>query len=353
MRSERNNVSVRKIAENAGVSAAIVSAVLGNRSASGSIRFSDKTAQTVRETAREMGYVPNRLTKVIIGKETFAIGVLATFERHERYEAIIRGLARQCENRGYHLIFTPSSFKHEEQMQNIRDLLSIQVDGIVMIPSASVNVDPEIVAREHREKLALTSKIFCVDWNKDDLVYDCVEADEQLQFELALRHLQERGHRWVGIIVPSSQRRYRILTKTLEKLGMMETLETIMRGFPPANLSDQDIPELVRQVMNGPHRPTALYCWRDSFAAMAYRVCEQEYGLRIGRDMALIGMDNTRIAQSLPVPLTSMDLQDEAMAAKLFQLIDAKISAKVKTAPIRYFVEPKLVVRASSDFTIN
>lgn len=354
MANVHENGSVRKIAALAGVSPAIVSAVLSGKDRKGlGIRFSEETARKVKEIAEGMEYVPNRLAKALIGKEAFAIGVLSTHEKHERYDSIIRNLSARCLEKGYHLILTPCGYSHEGQLEKIRSLMSLQVNVIAMIPPGSKNTGTDVVMAEHREQLALCPDLVCVDWMREELVFDCVTPDGDLLLELPLRHLRDNGHRTIALIGPCPPRRRTLLIEKLKTLGLEDTTETALTGFIPVNITEDDVPELVRSVLNRTPRPTALFCWRDSFAAVAYRVCEREYGLKVGRDVALIGMDDTLLARCLPVPLTSMDLRNAEIADRLFELIEDKIAGRTGAKPVQRIVKPELVIRESSDFTVR
>lgn len=349
----RNICSVRTIAEKAGVSAMIVSAVLkGKESKSHNVRYSVDTADRVKRIANEMGYVPNRLTNVLIGKEIFALGVISPYGGHERYDAVIRNFAVRCQAKGWHLIFVPCGISHAEHMEKLRSLLSLQVDRIVMIPTTSEHIDSASVLAECREKFALCPDLMCVDWFRDELVFDCVEPDERLMIELPLRHLKAMGHRLVGMIGSSSPRRERILVETLRKLGMEETLDMALAGYLPVNFSVDIVADLVRGILRRSPRPTALYCWHDSIATEAYRVCECEFGLKIGRDIAIIGQDDTLQACGMPVPLTSLNLCNDSVAEGLFKIVEDRISGKAAGGPLRSLVKPMLKVRESSNFKI-
>ncbi len=352
MRSQSGTSSVREIADRAGVSATVVSAVLlGKAARSRSVRFSAATAERVKAVADELGYIPNRLTRSILCRESFAIAAISPWPHHDRYSSVIRALALNCQANGYHLLLEPCAFDHQDIMERLRALVALQVGAVVMVPPGSTHVEPDVVMREHQEKLALCPYIFCVDWFRDDLVFDCVESDERLMVALPLRHLHAQGHRHIGLIGNGTPRRRRFLQAELADLGLQDTLDTALAGFlPNRNLTVDDVPELTRQLLARQPRPTALYCWRDSFAAVTYRVCEAEFGLEVGRDIALIGQDDTTLAGWLPTPLTSLSHRDDEFGAELYQLIMARINGELTAPPVRHTLEPQLVIRASSQF---
>jgi LacI family transcriptional regulator len=268
---------------------------------------------------------------------------------------IIRSLARCCQEEGYHLIVEPCGFSHEEFMMRLKALLALQVGAVVMIPPCSLHADLNVVMAEHRQKQSMFKNIFCADWFHQQLVFDCVEPDEQLMVELPLRHFHEKGHRYIGVIGDGTLPRRHSLAKVLDDLGMADTKELAMKGFvvkSDRSLCDDDVPELVRSMFHGKVKPTALYCWRDSFAAVAYRICEQEFGLRVGRDIALIGQDDTQLAQLLPTPITSLNHCDELLASQLFELIMDRLNGKLSATIQRKRIQSRLVVRQSTDYVV-
>jgi LacI family transcriptional regulator len=353
MQSQPGTSSVREIATRAGVSATVVSAVLlGKDARSRSVRFSAATAARVKTVATELGYVPNRLTQSILRRESFAIAAISPWPHHDRYSSIIRSLALSCQAHGYHLLLEPCGFDHQEVMERLRALVALQVGAVVLVPAGSTHVDPSVVMREHQEKLAICPNIFCADWFRDELVFDCVEPDERQMVALPLRHLHALGHRQIGIIGNGTPRRRRFLQAELADLGLLDFLDTALAGFlPNRNLEVDDVPELTRRLLARQPRPTALYCWRDSFAASAYRVCEDEFGLKVGRDIALVGQDDTTLAEGLPTPLTSLSHRDDDFGAELYRLILARIGGELAGPPVRRTVKPRLVIRASSQFS--
>lgn len=352
MQFNHSSTSVRDIAEQAGVTPAVVSAVLRGGVKKG-VRYSDATALRVKSIADKLGYVPNRLTQSLIKQEAFAIGVLSAWAHHDRYNMIIRGLADKCHAGGYHLILEPCNFDHKEILSRLRSLVSLQVGAVVMIPSSSLNVDPEIVMQEHLEKLALCKNIICVDWFKDELIFDCIEPNEVLMVDIPVQHLVERGHRNIAFIGNGTPSRRKCLARVMEKYSIQDGLQNALTGF----VSDQnivlgDIPGLTRKILNNSPCPTAIYCWQDSYAAVVYRICEEEFGLKVGRDIALIGQDNTPLCQFLPTPLTSLSHRDEDLAGMLFDMIANRLSGRLATGPVRKLVEPKLIVRKSTQFYV-
>ena len=73
-----------------------------------------------------------------------------------------------------------------------------------------------------------------------------------------------------------------------------------------------------------------------------------EAGLRIPEDIAVIGCGNVRYAESLRVPLSSIDQETEAIGERAASLAFDLMASKVAPKPRTILLEPKLVERAST-----
>ena len=344
-------VNMREVAKQAGVSAPVVSAVLlGDRARARTVRFSPATAERVTQVANELGYIPNRLTRSVVHREPFALAAIAPWPHHDRYSDILRALALHCRNDDLHLLVEPSTFEHADILERLRDLAALQIGAVALIPSASQEVVAESVIQQHREHREICPHLCCVDWFFDEVVYDCVTIDERLSMALPLRHLAERGHRRIALLGTATERRLRLLREEARTLGLEDSLERMEEGLvADRNIDECDIPELARRLLRRKPRPTAIYCLRDSYALITFGICEREFGLRVGTDVALIGQDDTPMAQWLPTPLTSLNHRNAEAAAALYQLMIGRMRKnKLPPKPICHMIEPELIVRASS-----
>ena len=94
-------------------------------------------------------------------------------------------------------------------------------------------------------------------------------------------------------------------------------------------------------------RPDALFCFNDTVALGAMDRA-LEAGLRIPRDIAVVGSGNFHYSSKLSVPLSSIDQKAGEIGERTAKMI---ISLLEKTPPIRprtTVLEPEMIVRASS-----
>jgi LacI family transcriptional regulator len=93
--------------------------------------------------------------------------------------------------------------------------------------------------------------------------------------------------------------------------------------------------------------PDGVFCYNDPTAVGAMNAI-LEAGLGIPEDIAVIGCGNVHYDASLRVPLSSIDQQSAAMGERAGKLALGLIGAKGSTKPKSIILEPKLVVRAST-----
>ncbi len=92
-------ITIKDIANKAGISAASVSRILTNRG-----RFSEATAQRVRQLAHEMGYYKNQSAADLSQKESRVIGVLVPTTHTNFADEIIKGMQAKAFELDYELL---------------------------------------------------------------------------------------------------------------------------------------------------------------------------------------------------------------------------------------------------------
>jgi len=119
------NVTLKKIAAELGVSAMTVSRALNNHD-----NVDEKTRERIIKKARSMGYTPNRVAKSLVSKRTFTIGVVIPEISHTFFARVVGGIENVTYESDYQLLLTNSAEKAEREKKALETLLAQQVDGI-------------------------------------------------------------------------------------------------------------------------------------------------------------------------------------------------------------------------------
>ncbi|WAH99186.1 LacI family DNA-binding transcriptional regulator [Arthrobacter sp. MMS18-M83] len=311
------SVGIRDVAAAAGVSVTTVSHVLNNTVYA---RVGAETRERVREAAQRLGYGPNRMAQALRTQRSGMLGFIseeiATTPHAGR---IILGAEETARRRGYNLMIinTSSTATYESRTADIAALLERQVDGVlyatmyhrqIAVPD-NLNVIPAILVDSEDTNHSISSVI----------------PDETGGATAAVRTLIEAGHQRIGMInntddVPATHSRLRAFKDTLSDAGL--TFHADLVEAEPSEVPGGY--QAALRLLARKDRPTAVFCYNDRMAMGAYRAAT-ELGLKIPRDLSVVGFDNQElIAENLYPALTTVSLPHYEMGAWATEnLIDA------------------------------
>jgi LacI family transcriptional regulator len=130
-------VTIREVADRAGVSVATVSRVFN-----GTAPVSSATRQRVFEAAAALRYSPNLAARSLITRQTHTLGILPPDLHGEFFSELMRGIDEAAREHGYHLLVSNShndGAAVEIATRNMRG----RVDGMILI---APDIDGEFLA---------------------------------------------------------------------------------------------------------------------------------------------------------------------------------------------------------------
>ncbi len=330
-------VTIRDVAALAGVSVSTVSYVLNANPL-----IQPSTRRRVEEAIQALGYRPNSTARNLQASETRLIGyawhrVQDEVQRNPILDRFLYEMAQTSESHGYHVLTFAQSAVHEEK--SYESLIGAsRVDGFVL--SDTAYNDPRI---RRLQKLKFPFAAFgraSTDWD-----FPYVDDDGRSGIALVVEHLLARGHRRIammswpdGTVVGDT--RVQGYREALAKAG----IDPQPTWLPRTPNDVTHAMEAARQVLSLTPRPTAIICATD-IMAIGVRFYLESSGLRVGRDVAVTGYDDTPVAEALG--LTSVRQQVDAIARAVTDLLLAEIQG-APLAERHILVEPRLVPRASS-----
>src|ERR1700704_3415617 len=123
-------VTMRQVAEKAGVSAMTVSRVINE-----SPRVSEEARTRVEAAIAELGYVPNRLASGLTRRKTGAIGLIVPDVGNPFFTLVVRGAEEVAWRSGYHVILCNTQGDLERERGYLDDMLAFQVEGLLIVPA--------------------------------------------------------------------------------------------------------------------------------------------------------------------------------------------------------------------------
>ncbi|GAB3414439.1 LacI family DNA-binding transcriptional regulator [Niabella aquatica] len=131
MQQKTGKISLKDIAREVGVSAALVSYVLNNRFEN---RISKEVADKIRKTAKKLQYQPNQIAKSLKTRRTFTIGLVVADIANPFSSSLARIIEDEGAKYGYTVIFGSSDEDINRFEKLIHTFLNRQVDGLILLP---------------------------------------------------------------------------------------------------------------------------------------------------------------------------------------------------------------------------
>ncbi len=329
-------MTMKEVAERAGVSASTVSHVLN-----GTRKVSDETRERVILAIEELGYRPNLLARSFRTRRTFTLGLLISDIQNPFFTSVVRGVEDVALSRGYHVFLCNTDEDIEREDEYVSELTRKRVDGLI-IASAAPRYD---CARWPKEKVA---PFVFMDREIEGVEADAVRVDNRLGMKLIAEHLVDLGHKKIGLISgplekASGHERYEGLKAALLQMGLELDDSLVRFGDFRVESGRKGATEL----LGLPEPPTALVVANNQMTLGAL-LAIKELGLVIPKDVSVVGFDEMEWAPLADPPLTTVAQPTYEMGTKAARMLLDRIENELDGAPRRILLEPQLVVRYST-----
>lgn len=330
-------VTIRDVAQDAGVSVAAVSKVL--RDAYG---VSEALRDKVRASMTRLGYRPLAAARGMRG-QTYTLGITLSDIRNPFFADIMTGINAALERTQYQPLLGINQGSKAIEGDLIESMLDRQMDGLIVI---APHIPVDALAA-----LARRIPIVAIGHHQPEATaFDTVNNDDELGARLVVQHLADAGYRSIGMFslaldrgTPETSvtwRREQGYRAAMEGLGLGRHVNVVR-----AALTLREIQTAARHLLQGPDRPEALFCWTD-FVALEVISVAIGLGLSIPGDLAVVGYDNTMFCELAQNDMTSVDQSGETLGLQCARLLVERI--KGRTAPQHLLIQPRVVARASS-----
>jgi LacI family transcriptional regulator len=132
--------NIKEVAKRAGVSVGTVSNVLNSLPT-----VSKDNIGKVREAIKELDFRPNRIAASLSSRKTSNIGLVVPDIASPYYADLIKGISDALEASGYNIFLCGSNDNLEKENKIINDLLSLWIDGIIIVPVYERSSDIDLI----------------------------------------------------------------------------------------------------------------------------------------------------------------------------------------------------------------
>ena len=300
-------IRLKDIAEACGVSIATVS-----RALNGITDDNRGRSERIRQVATEMGYFPNSAARTLKTNRSNNIGILYEDRmNHEYFSTLIDALRDEAARNGFDVTFinpkagndTGNYYEHARRRN---------LDGVVVI-QADFN-SAEVI------RLA-TSSLPTVVIDHEYEGCDCVLSDNHRSMEQIVEAAYHMGHRRIAYIHGEdgtvTRSREAGFYKGCAELGLRvpSTYMQSAKFHDPAACA-----QTVMKLLDEPEPPTCILCPDDYSCLCALWLLESE-GIRVPRDISLIGYDGIRMSQMMQPRLTTYCQDADAIGREVINLL--------------------------------
>ncbi len=323
-------VSLREVADRAGLSRATISRILNDRATE--TRISEATQRRVREIAEEIGYRPNRLAQSLSKGRTNIISLMIPGLHNPFFLGVLEAAEIAALEAGYDVL--PDTAFQMRTLYSMRGKLSgWPVDGILAWMTAD-----QVVSQYTGGASAEVPTVY-MGYRRTDGA-DYVAVDRNIGIRQLMEHLLSTGYRRVAYLYPWQDLqpvdvRYSAYEAICAEFGQvperlyLETTEepSRLQSITQAGLREAGLKTgLALAARPKEDRPDAIVCHNDLVAIGLYHGLTRG-GVRVPEDTAVAGFDGISEGQFMDKPLTTVVSPGEALVNEALRILKERLEA--------------------------
>jgi LacI family transcriptional regulator len=335
--NRKKKVTIKQIAEVAGVSFSTVAKALNDDSA-----INKETKKKVVKIADELGYYPNLLATGLRKNSTKTIGVILNELTNPCFYETIQEIESQLSNKNYTMLLVDSNLDIDKENKNIITMLSKGVDGIIISPVSSNSKNIQTILDNELKSVFVD---FIPDYKNINYVY----INHESASFIATEYLIKQGHKNILLMngplhLAANSKFQNGYIKALYKNCLPVNESFIINDYIKIEYVYQKMIDLFQNIAVEKIY-TAILCISD-LAAMGVYKALRELGLSIPTDYSVIGYDNIFFSAFMDPPLTTIHSPLVRVAKLSVDLLIDQIENNSKLA-VQKKIEPYLVERNS------
>lgn len=325
-------VTIRDVAEKAGVSPATTSRVLsGHPSTSASSR------KAVERAVAQLKFRPNAQARSLRRTTTQTLGLLIPDIRNPFFADLAHAVEQQAHDVGYLTLFGNANENVEQQDRYFDVMLSQRVDGLIAAPQGD--------RRNLTSILDSGLPTVFVDRVIEETDVPSISPDNRTGVHAAVEYLTELGHRRIGYIAgPQStstgRERLQAFHEAVQASSADNDSDLVYIGdFQTASGASG-----AHALLDLPDAPTAILAADSLMSIGAINVCN-ERDVAIGPDLSFVGYDDIGAFALLNPALTVIAHDVDAMGRGAVDMLMEVIAGRTTRSRV---LPSRLIVRGST-----
>ena len=288
--------TIYTVAKRAGVSTATVSRVMSQPEI-----VSPSTRDRVLQAVEDLGYAPNSAARHLRTLRSGKLLVTVPDICNPFFALILQGIEDAAHRDGYAVLLGDTQHDETREERYALMLRRKEADGLIFlghrlpdaaqafIRSVAPRCAPVVNSCEFSTRLGVPG----------------VHIDNAKASADGIDHLYRLGHRRIAIVTgplvsPLSRDRLRGVKARAKALDAESELEIVTGNF-----SIESGAEAADRLLSQSSRPTAIFCFNDEMAMGVLDMARQR-GVRVPKDLSVMGFDDIRFARYVDPPLTTI-----------------------------------------------
>jgi LacI family transcriptional regulator len=279
-------VTLKTIAEKAGVDTSVVSRVINNKAVQ--YRISSKRAEQILRISEELGYIPNAHAKSISSGKFNCVALLSSVHREKSYlpSRLTDAISHNLEEHGRHLMLAKIPDKSTSELESVPLIFrTLSSDG--MIVNYTHSMPDELVC-------TINNLGLCVVWFNTKRPFDAVYSDSLAAATDATEMLVKMGHKkiaYVDIYNPIAATdvhfsvfdRYQGYNDVMDRAG----LEAVRFSPDKTILPGVEAEKFFYNLLINPNRPSAIITYWSHCMGALYKAANS-LNINIPNDLSVI-----------------------------------------------------------------
>ena len=328
-------MNIKEVARLAKVSTATVS-----RTINGSDKVTPETAERVRRAVETLKFYPNTNARALGSGKSSLFGLIISDITNPFFPELAKSFEDVAVQYGLEVLIANTDYDKHRMEQCVIRMLQRKVDGVAVMTS---EMDDHLIDELSSRKIPL---VF-MDTGTPQKGISNISIDYAAGIDAAVEHLRALEHTSIGFIsgpmdLISARTRRKAFIASVKKKGLNPDKDLIEEG----NHRMDGGHEAMARLLVKARRPTAIIASNDLMAIGAMGAIFK-HGLKVPRDISVIGFDDIAISAFTQPALTTVHLSRAEIAKLAFRALHGNQNAAIVDGA-EYSIVPTLAERKST-----
>ncbi len=303
---------------------------------SGNRPVNAETRKRVLAAAEALAYTPNTRARALATGRSYSLALQVSFTGEALlintfFASLLPAISLAAVERGYSFVYVPPAADAHEFIAPL--VTSRRIDGALFVDP--VTGDPFLEAVRASD-VPFASIARPLDGTSDNWV----DNDHAHVCEGVAAHLAKGGYQRVALLTIEADGSY-----IADYLGGYQKAFGWQQVVVAEQFTFRAAAEAATGSLRSKERPDAFFCIHDQFAVAVESAVEAE-GLRVGKDVGIIGVGDSMLVRQARTPLSSVNVFPQRHGAAVVAMLDQLITGAQPAAPV--LIPSRLVARGST-----